>query len=153
NPQSLYWKLADENALADRWFQPCVGGSASNDQYFAGAHYRFADNEHIPQIAAGRRSGGGLCGDLPSPLHCISNAPIQSAKETIGGLLIDAGKSFAVYADGYGDALAAAKNGDCPSNPSSCRYESCVSHPVACFGCVFDPSDIPFLYYARFGDT
>jgi phospholipase C len=122
--------------------------------YFAGAHYRFSDNDHIPAVAVGRRSGGGpLCVDLPSPLNCIANAPMTYPKETIAGLLLDAGKTFAVYADGYGEALAAANAGSCPSNPSSCRYSSCLAHPVACFGCVYDPSDIPFLYFARFADA
>jgi phospholipase C len=73
--------------------------------------------------------------------------------ETIAGLLLDAGKTFAVYADGYADALVASKAGSCPSSPGSCRYGDCTAHPVACSGCLYDPSDIPFLYFARFADA
>lgn len=151
-----YWALANGyGALADHYFQPIAGGTASNNMYFAGAHYRFFDNGHLPDVATGRRSGGGLCVDLPSPANCIPNAPIQYPMDTIASLLLDGAprKSFAVYADGYGDAYSAALAGDCPSNPPTCRYWDCVAHPIACFGCVYDPSDIPFLYYQRFADT
>jgi len=43
-----YWSLAQKSALADRYFQPTAGGTASNDMYFAVAQYQFTDNDQFP---------------------------------------------------------------------------------------------------------
>lgn len=159
-----YWDLADKASLADRYFQPVVGSSSSNDMYFAGAHFRFRDNEDIPDVAAGtdfmkkRQLGkGGLCVDITG---CTSTKrTTYTGIPTIGGLLLDAGKTFVVYADGYQAAVDASKTGDCadPAKVLDCPYNDCTiaqtGHPVACHGCLFDPSDIPFLYYDHFADT
>jgi phospholipase C len=158
-----YWELADKSALADRYFQPVVGSSSSNDMYFAGAHFRFRDNEDIPDVAAGtdfmmKRSlgKGGLCVDITG---CTSTKRTTfTGIPTIASLMLAAGKTFAVYADGYAAAVEAAKTGDCadPAKATECPYNDCTiaetGHPVACRGCLFDPSDIPFLYYDHFAD-
>lgn len=43
-----YHDYAKSYALADRYFQPVVGQSSSNDMYFAVAKYVFGDNEVSP---------------------------------------------------------------------------------------------------------
>lgn len=140
---STYWALAEQGALADRWFQPIAGGSSSNDMYFATAHFQFVDNQYLPQ-------------GIGSPAHCSSGGcfggtpTLFSGQPTIADLLLDAGKTFAVYADGLDEAKAAA--GTCPSPPSYCPYASCIAHPIACHGCVYDSSDIPFAYFSQFAD-
>jgi phospholipase C len=48
-----YWTLADNYALADRYFQPIVGGSSSNDMYFAEGRFRFVDNKALPERPIG----------------------------------------------------------------------------------------------------
>lgn len=139
-----YWSMADNGALADRYFQPIAGGTASNNMYFAVAHYQFKDNDRMPEVI------GEGCSD-PTGL-CVGGTPTKyTGRTTIADLLLDAGKTFAVYADGYGDAKAAAPS--CPGAPSYCPYASCLLHPVACHACVYDPSDIPFVYYQRFADS
>lgn len=151
---SAYWGLAAGNALADRYFQPVAGGSASNDMYFAGARFRFVDNANMPDVAVGT-SSSGLCVDSGG---CIGATRKTFDAETIAGLLLDHGKTFAVYADGYAAAHDAAKAGQCadPGAATECPYHSCSvigGHPVACHGCIYDPSDIPFLYFRRFVDS
>jgi phospholipase C len=159
DPVHDYWSFADAGALADRYFQPVAGGSASNDMYFAGAHYRFTDNARIPDVAAGTDFAGsrainanGLCVD---PIGCISALRTTYDQPTIASLLLDAGKSFAIYADGYDEALSAVPSNKCasPGAAVNCPYSNCTAHPEACFGCLYDPSDLPFLYYKRFQDT
>jgi len=68
---------------------------------------------------------------------------------TIADVLLAAGKTFVVYADGYADAVAAAPS--CEGVPSDCPYSS-VTHPIAAEACKFDASDIPFDYYPQFTD-
>jgi phospholipase C len=139
-----YWSLADNGALADRYFQPLVGASSSNDMYFAVAHFEFVDNASVPNVI------GKGCADWTG--MCLDGTGVTySGETTIADLLVKAGFTFAVYADGYGDAKAAAPN--CPAAGSDCPYSSCLEHPIACNACVYDPSDIPFVYYAQFADT
>jgi phospholipase C len=138
-----YWLRADSNALADRYFQPIAGGTASNNMYFAAAHFQFVDNRAVPNAVG-------------SPRNCLSSVCLAGAsttyrgRRTIADLLVDTGKTFAVYADGYQEA----KDVDplCASAPPYCPYASCFEHPVACQGCIYDASDIPFVYYERFAD-
>ena len=146
---NYYWSLASTNALADRYFQPIAGGSASNNIYFAGAHFRFVDNGAIPGVSAGAE-GSGLCVDS---LGCLAAPRATYPFQTVADLLIQAGYTFAVYADGYAEAEAAAVNGACPGPASECPYSDCVLHPVDCHGCLYDPADIPFLYYQGFADS
>jgi phospholipase C len=139
-----YWTLAGENALADRYFQPIAGGTASNNMYFATAHVQFVDNQFFPKsIASGCVDPNGTC--------ITSNRISYTGRPTIADLLLGAGKTFTVYADGYGEAKAAAPS--CPSAPSSCPYSSCILHPVACHACIYDASDVPFQYYASLVDS
>ncbi len=139
----LYWSLADQNALADRYFQPIAGGTASNNMYFATTHVQFVNNQYFPaSIATGCVDPNGTC---------ITKDRISYAgRSTIADLLLGAGKTFSVYADGFREAKAAAPS--CPSAPSSCPYSSCIAHPVACHACIYDASDIPFQYYASLVD-
>jgi phospholipase C len=156
-----YWVLADKYALADRYFQPMAGGSACNDIYFAEARFRFVDNQVIPDVTVGNSTSKSarLCTQQVLPQSCVNNQRGQFDKPTIASLMLDQGKTFAVYADGYGDALAAqGQGGDCadPANASDCRYKNCSligGNPVACHACLYDPSDTAFLYYKTFGDV
>jgi phospholipase C len=152
DPVNFYWSLAAGNALADRYFQPIAGGTASNNMYFAGAAFRFIDNARMPDVVVGTRSGGGLCVD---PVNCLESTRVRPpyALPTIADLLLDSGNTFAIYADGYADAYAAAMIPQCPSATLDCPYHDCLAHPIACNGCLYDPSDIPFLYYEGFADT
>ena len=144
-----YWSLADGNALADRYFQPVVGSTSSNNMYFASAHFEFVDNDVLPNtIGAGCVDQTGLClsGTLTS----------YQGRTTIADLLLAAGKTFAVYADGFADAKAAAPG--CADPSSDCPYAPLLTcdvslHPIACHGCIYDPSDIPFAYFEQLGDT
>lgn len=139
---SWYWSLADFNAIADRWFQPVAGGSSANDMYFAIAHWQFTDNTRLPQAIGTPK--GCLQG------FCVSGTPVSyTGRKTIGDLLVEAGKSFAVYADDYAHAKAAAPS--CEGVPPDCNYSS-VIHPLAAQACKYDASDNPFAYYAQFAD-
>lgn len=156
---NYYWNLADKSALADRYFQPLAGGSASNDIYFAETRFRFIDNQSIPNVAVGTSftKTDRLCTEESLPASCVDNQRAQYNKTTIADLLLDHGKTFAVYADGFAAAYDARVNNACPdpNAATECPYHSCAAfggHPVACHACVYDPSDIPFLYYARFSD-
>ena len=140
-----YWTLADSNALADRYFQPIAGGTSGNDMYLAIAHYQFVDNEAMPDAI----------GDL---LNCTIDSVCLSAtktkytgRTTIADVLLNAGKTFTVYADGYAEATAAGY-GNCPNIANDCQYSE-ISHPIAYQACRYDASDIPFAYYAQFADT
>ena len=149
---NYYWAIAAGNALADRYFQPIAGGTASNNMFFAGAAFRFIDNARMPDVVVGTRSGGGLCAD---PIDCLESTRVRPpyALPTIADLLLDSGSTFGIYADGYNDAYTAATIPQCPTASTSCPYRDCLTHPIACNGCLYDPSDIPFLYYQGFADT
>jgi phospholipase C len=135
-----YWTLAGQNALADRWFQPVAGGTSSNNMYFAVAHFQFLDNTFVPN-AVGTPKGciQGACGN--------SEFVTYQGRPTIADLLLDAGKTFTVYADGWAHAKSQA--GSCESIPADCPYSS-SSHPIAAQACKLDSSDLPFVYYERF---
>lgn len=161
DPVYDYWQMASQGALADRYFQPIAGGTSSNDMYLAGAHFRFVDNQQIPKVATGTSptKADRLCTLETSPAACVDNGSATFPQETVAGLLLDAGKSFRVYADGFDEAYAArsAPSPTCvdPGTIAECPYNNCSAfggHPVACHACVFDPSDIPFLYFKRFAD-
>jgi phospholipase C len=88
-----------------------------------------------------------------SPTGCIQGAcgsgtnVTYQGRKTIADLLLDGGKTFAVYADGYAHARSEAPS--CESIPPDCPY-STGSHPIAAQACKFDASDVPFVYYERF---
>jgi phospholipase C len=121
-----YWDLAGTGAIADRYFQPLVGASSSNDMYLARAAYVFTDNDEAPEGAVG--------------IMCDGETSLkQYTDKTIGDLLNEAKVSWAWFADGYG-AMVAAK-GVCPPRPTDCPL------PIATYPCAFDPSDVPSEYY------
>lgn len=137
----FYWNLAASGALADRYFQPIVGSTSSNDMYFAVAGFQFIDNALAPNAI------GANC-VLP-----LSPAPLAqpSNNTTIADLLIAHGNTFSVYADGYRDAVnAATAGGGCPSAPSD---PDCISYLGLRYHCLYDPSDVPFEYYRRLTDN
>jgi phospholipase C len=125
-----YWDLAAQNALADRYFQPVVGQSSSNDMYFARASFVFLDNSEAPQNAVGVKCtlGAGSQTQYPDP--------------TIGDLLTTAGVPWAFYAGGYAAQAAATAQGTCAQRPDDCPSA------LNFYPCTFDPSDVPFEYYA-----
>ncbi len=125
-----YHDWASQYALADRYFQPIVGASSSNDMYFAQARYVFTDNTYEP-LAQGHGCSYNL------------NTILYQGKTTIADLLLGAGQTFAVYAQGYDKMKAALL---CPAVPSDCSFGLPTSP------CVFDPSDIPFQYYDQLAD-
>ncbi|MBV8762820.1 MAG: hypothetical protein JO257_36380 [Deltaproteobacteria bacterium] len=140
-----YWTLATNGALADRYFQPIAGGTSSNDMYLAIAHYQFTDNDAMPDAI------GNLL-DCTLDSVCLSATRTKyTGRTTIADVLLGAGKTFKVYADGYAEAVAAGY-GKCPNITSDCQY-SAISHPIAHQACRYDASDIPFAYYAQFADT
>jgi phospholipase C len=127
-----YWDLAAEYALADRYVQPIVGESSSNDMYLAQAHYAFTDNAYYPDT-----NGHGCTVGALGPFE-------QLPGPTIGDLLVDAGLDFAFYAEGYAAMKAAST---CPAAPSDCPFHL-PTNP-----CDYDPSDVPFEYYPQFADN
>ncbi len=127
-----YWSLAGAGAIADRYFQPIVGQSSSNDMYLARAAYVFTDNDDAPEGAVG--------------MTCdAESTPAQYTDKTIGDLLTAAHVPWTWFADGY-DAMVAAK-GQCPPKPADCPF------PLPLYPCAFDPSDVPFEYYPSTRDN
>ncbi len=127
---ATYRGYADRWALADRYFQPIVGQSSSNDMYFAVARRVFTDNSFAP-LAVGHGCA------VPAPTTQYTDA-ITSAD-----LLINGGWSFAAYPEGY-DAMRTAVL--CPPAPSGCHFGLPITP------CDYDPSDVPFSYYRQFAD-
>ncbi|HEY6462148.1 MAG TPA: alkaline phosphatase family protein, partial [Polyangiaceae bacterium] len=120
------WDLAAESALADRYFQPIVGESSSNDMYLARASYVFTDNDDAPKGAVG--------------MTCdAESTPMQYTDKTVGDLLTAASVPWAWFADGYAAMVAA--GGACPPKPADCAF------PFDFYPGAFDPSDVPFEYY------
>ena len=128
---SLYHGYAASYALADRYFQPLAGQTSANDMYFAVAKFVFADNGYKPN------SIGKGCQELGTPTMTYQG------QTTIADLLLAAGYSFAWYGEGYA-AMKASQI--CPLAPSDCPFG------VAYYPCTYDPSDVPFEYYAQFVD-
>jgi len=132
-----YLDYAAQYALADRYFQPIAGQSSSNDMYFATARFVFKDNDLIPNAI-----GHGCW-------YQFRTTTRLTGRKTIADLLLQAGKSFGVYAEGYQamkDALL------CPTSfPSDCT--SSIKVPGAPNTCVYDPSDYGWQYFAQFADN
>jgi phospholipase C len=122
-----YWTMAQQGALADRYFQPVAGQSESNDMYLARARYVFLDNTYEPQAIGS---------------SCSTNGDVtQYTDTTLGDLLDQASVPWTWYSEGYAAMAAAVKNGTCPAPPSDCSFANTI------YPCVFDPSDDPFEYY------
>lgn len=128
-----YHDWATQFAMADRYFQPLVGQTSANDMYFAVARWQFKDNEIKPAC------NGKGCIAPTTPTKTFSGVT------TIADVLVGAGKSFSVYAQGL-DAMWSATL--CPSLPSDCT----LSFPPAPNPCLYDCSDIPFEYYDQWLD-
>ncbi len=124
-----YWALAGQGALADRYFQPVIGASSSNDMYFARAGFVFKDNSYEP-VAKGQSCQGG--------------ASKAYTDKTIADLLLEAGATFSVYAEGYAASVAA--DPACPATTTGCPS------PLTTYPCTYDPGDIPFEYYTALHD-
>ncbi len=136
DPQVIqpYRDLAAKSALADRWFQPVVGSSSSNDMYFAMAKYEFTDNLKTPDAV------GSHCG-----LH---GARSTLTDQSVGDLLADAGVPWAFYLQGY-QAMVDANNQSlsCPDSDPQCPAGTKI------YPCVYDPGDVPFQFETRFRDN
>ncbi len=146
---ATYWNYADNYALADRYFQPTAGGSSSNDMYLAAAHFEFLDDSVLPDAVG---AVPHYC--VEYPFGGSNNIQEFAGQTTIADVLIEAGFTFKVYADGYADTLAAAQG---------CTSGSCCPAAGAPIGmtcrevletsaCKYDPSDVPFQYYPQFAD-
>jgi phospholipase C len=127
-----YWDLAATGALADRYFQPVIGASSSNDMYLARAAFVFSDNAYGPDSVGN---------------HCSPRATQDFTETTIADLLDATGVPWAFYAEGY-DAMKAAEatDGGCPPPPAGCPAGS-DQYP-----CTFSGGDVPFEYYPRLRD-
>jgi phospholipase C len=127
-----YWDLAASNALADRYFQPVVGQSSSNDMFLAVATFLFLDDTVAPLGAVG--------------MTCdIEGSPKQYSNTTIGDLLTAASVPWTWFSDGY--AAMVASKPSCPPQPADCAF------PFPFYPCAFDPSDVPFEYFASTVDN
>ena len=126
------WDLASTGALADRYFQPVIGQSYANDMYFARTQYVFADDDDAPLGAV-----GVTCGVERSNV-------VELTGTTIGDVLTAASIPWTFYAEGYA-AMQQADPG-CPPKPPGCPF------PLPFDPCGFEPSDVPFEYYASTRD-
>lgn len=123
-----YTDLATQYAIADRYFQPIAGQSSSNDMYLAVAKEVFIDNAYEPMVT------GSSC-ELTTTM-----APL-TGQTTIADLLQTAGKTVAWYGEGY----TAVQTG-C-TVPADCPLQ------LPTYPCVYDPGDVPFLYYEQFASS
>lgn len=128
---TTYHGYARDYALADRYFQPIVGATASNDMYYAVARRVFHDNE------IGPRSIGSLC-------TLFLNTQ-QFTDRTVADVVLDAGHTFGFYVEGYNAVRAVSPL--CALPPSDCP-----AHRPG-YPCTYDQSDVPFQYYRRFTDN
>lgn len=129
---ATYRALAQSGALADRYFQSVAGQTSANDMFFAVAKSVFIDNSARPASI-----GAGCNASLGSPVT-------YTGQTTIADLVIGAGKTFAFYAEGYQAMKSAAV---CPLPPLDCPFH------LPNYPCNYDPSDVPFQYYAQFKDN
>ena len=127
-----YFGYAGSYALADRYFQPLVGASSSNDMYFPVARYVFTDNSFEPD------SNGKGCNLPPAP------TAKYTGETTIADLLMSHGETFAFYAEGYQAMLDATF---CPLPPSDCPAH------LPTVPCDYANGDNPFQFYAQLTDN
>jgi phospholipase C len=126
-----FWALASAGAVADRYFQPVVGQSYANDMFLARAQYVFRDDTVAPKSAVGVSCG-------------IESMQETLTGTTIGDLLTGAHIPWAFFAEGY--AAMKAADGGCPPKPADCPFLFPFDP------CGFEPSDVPFEYYASTRD-
>ncbi len=125
-----YRELAAAGALADRYFQPTIGQSSSNDMYFARAAFTFLDNSVIPA------SIGRACSTV--------SKTAEFTDKTIADLLLLKGATFAWYGEGYKQMVDG--KGNCPDPPADCALGASL------YPCVYDPGDVPFQFYPTLRD-
>jgi phospholipase C len=101
--------------------------------YLARARYEFTDNDYQPAAI------GAECDIYQSPT-------ITFPGPTVADLLTDGGVTWAFYAEGYQAMRQARASKRCPPVPPDCPAG------VSFYPCNYDPSDVPFEYYARFRD-
>jgi phospholipase C len=128
-----YWDMAAGGALADRYFQPIAGQSASNDMFLFRGGFVFPDNQYEPDAI------GKECG--------VVSRTMTFDGPTLGDLLDARGVSWAWYVEGYDDMVAARAKGSCPDPPDLCGSK------LSIYPCVFDPIDLPIDYYANSKDN
>ena len=154
---SVYRDFAKQGALGDRYFQPTVGQTSSNDMFLATAQFEFRDNTWFPD------TGGSKCQAAALPADHQPNYHVIKGRKTIADLLLDKhGKSgFGYYHMGYGamaDKRAPKDAHGCPKTlPDMCpaliaKYVPIPGVPDPRVACMNDPSDNPFRYFEQFGD-
>jgi phospholipase C len=126
------WNLAPSGALADRYFQPVVGASVSNDFYLVRTRFVFKDNQFTPQ------SIGQSCSFIQTAM--------SYSDPTIGDWLHARGVSYAWYADGYQAVVDAQKKGACADPPPDCAFGLGITP------CTWEPSDVPIEYFPSLRD-
>ena len=112
--------LADNGALADRYFQSIAGQTLANDMFFAVAKSVFLDNSERPA------SIGQAC-------NVATGAPkTYTGPSTIADLVLGAGRTFAFYAEGYDAMKTATICSPPPWTPrSTCRTTRAATiHPT-----------------------
>jgi phospholipase C len=127
-----YLDFASQYALADRYFQPIVGQTSSNDMFLAAAKYVFTDNAFEPAAT------GHGCADP------FADTTTYTGQLTSGDILVNAGVTFADFAMGFDAMYDTEASIDCPPAPPDCP----LSLPT--LPCVYDPGDVPWEYYAQF---
>ncbi len=125
---ATYWQYAQTGALADRYFQPIAGQSASNDIYLVRAKFEFLDNAFEPDAI------GSEC--------ALVTTKTSFSDPMIGDLLNTAGVSWSFYAEGYQAMVDAHHDGTCPRPPADCGFG------LGLYPCTFDPDDVPSDFYA-----
>lgn len=124
---NIYWNLASQYAIGDRYFHSYAGASFANDMFFARAGWVFNDNAYVPPTLG---------------QSCTGGTPHTYTDPTIAGLLVAAGVSWGVYIEGYQSMLSTVGAGNtCPAPPADCPAQS-TRYP-----CTYSPPDIPFAYY------
>ncbi len=126
-----YLDYANDYAIADRYFQPIVGQTSSNDMYLASAKYVFTDNTYEP-AATGHGCADPIVGTIT-----------YNGQMTSADVVLNAGATFADFAVGF-DVMYATPLFSCPSAPPDCPLG------LPTLPCVYDPGDVPFEYYAQF---
>jgi hypothetical protein len=154
---STYRDLARQGAIGDRYFQPTVGQTSSNDMFLATAQFEFRDNTWFPDTAGSKCQAAALPKDHQPNYHVIKG------RKTIADLLLaKIGKDgFGYYHMGYGamtDPHADKDDNGCPTTlPDLCpgvikSLRPIPGVPDARVACMNDPSDNPFRYFEQFGD-
>jgi hypothetical protein len=162
---SVYGDFAGVGAIGDRYFQPTVGQTSSNDMFLATAQFEFRDNTWFPDAIGSRCQAAALPPDHQPNYH------ISKGRKTIADLVIDeyahkqgGVRGFGYYHMGYGamiDSSSARDANDCPTQlPSMCPdLIKALPQPLTHgekdprVACMYDPSDNPFRYFEQFGDT